>query len=138
MTRQVTQGAKEGRRGSQAAALPGFLPVAPAAILASIDQAYLADAVVTLAYKLTLFALPGRVNNSAFKGFSAGECLFLGAAGRIPLDGHCGAFDAFHRLLLSSDSTPSVSMCDIADRHRACNSRSRCHTAISSCPICFR
>ena len=42
---------------------------------------YLADAVVTLAYKLTLFALTGRVNNSAFKGFAAGECLFLGAAG---------------------------------------------------------
>ncbi len=42
---------------------------------------YLADAVVTLAYKLTLFALTGRVNNSAFKGFAVGECLFLGAAG---------------------------------------------------------
>lgn len=42
---------------------------------------YLADAVVTLAYKLKLFALAGRINNSAFEGFAAGECLFLGAAG---------------------------------------------------------
>ena len=41
----------------------------------------LEGAVVTRAYKLTLFALTGRVNNSAFKGFAAGECLFLGAAG---------------------------------------------------------
>lgn len=42
---------------------------------------YLADAAVTPAYKLTLFTLTGKVNNAAFKGFAAGECLFLGAAG---------------------------------------------------------
>jgi hypothetical protein len=41
----------------------------------------LAAACQGLAYKLTVFALTGRVNNSAFKGFAAGECLFLGAAG---------------------------------------------------------
>ena len=42
---------------------------------------YLADPLVTPAYKATLFALTGKVNNAAFKGFAAGECLFLGAAG---------------------------------------------------------
>ena len=42
---------------------------------------YLADSVVTPAYKATLFALTGTVNNAAFKGFAAGEVLFLGASG---------------------------------------------------------
>ncbi|MEW6249190.1 MAG: hypothetical protein AB1716_00960 [Planctomycetota bacterium] len=42
---------------------------------------YLPDSVVTPAYKLTLFALTGKVNSAAFKGFAAGEVLFLGAAG---------------------------------------------------------
>ncbi|MBN2581477.1 MAG: hypothetical protein JXL80_00305 [Planctomycetes bacterium] len=42
---------------------------------------YLADAVVTLAYRGTLFRLTGKVNNAAFKGLDAGECLFLGASG---------------------------------------------------------
>jgi len=36
---------------------------------------------VTPAYKATLFALTGRVNDGTFKGFAAGECLFLGATG---------------------------------------------------------
>jgi len=42
---------------------------------------YLADSVVTPAYKGTLFALTGRVNNASFKGLASGEALFLGAAG---------------------------------------------------------
>ena len=42
---------------------------------------YLPDSVVTPEYKATLFWLTGKVNNSAFKGFAVGECLFLGAAG---------------------------------------------------------
>lgn len=33
------------------------------------------------AYKLALFRCTGKVNNSSFKGFAAGECLFLGATG---------------------------------------------------------
>ena len=33
------------------------------------------------AYKATLFALTGRVNDAPFKGFAAGEVLFLGASG---------------------------------------------------------
>jgi hypothetical protein len=42
---------------------------------------YLPDSMVTPAYKATLFALTGRVNDAPFKGFAAGEVLFLGAAG---------------------------------------------------------
>lgn len=42
---------------------------------------YFDDATVTDAYKLDLFALTGRVNNATFRGFAAGECLFLGANG---------------------------------------------------------
>jgi len=42
---------------------------------------YLDDAVVTPAYKGTLFSLTGKVNSASFKGLAAGECLFLGAAG---------------------------------------------------------
>ncbi len=42
---------------------------------------YLADSQVTLAYRGTLFGLTGKVNNAAFKGLAAGECLFLGASG---------------------------------------------------------
>ena len=42
---------------------------------------YLDAAVVTPAYKGTLFNLTGKVNNASFKGLAAGECLFLGASG---------------------------------------------------------
>jgi len=42
---------------------------------------YLADGLVTPAYKGTLFALTGKVNTAPFKGLVAGECLFLGASG---------------------------------------------------------
>jgi len=42
---------------------------------------YLDDALVTPAYKGTLFFLTGRVNSAPFKGFAPGECLFLGASG---------------------------------------------------------
>lgn len=43
---------------------------------------YLDDALVTPAYKGTLFALTGKVNGGPFKGFAQGECLFLGASGQ--------------------------------------------------------
>jgi len=42
---------------------------------------YLDAAVVTPAYKGTLFNLTGKVNSASFKGLAAGECLFLGASG---------------------------------------------------------
>jgi len=42
---------------------------------------YLPGALVTPAYKLALFQLTGRVNHALWKGFSAGEVLFLGASG---------------------------------------------------------
>lgn len=40
-----------------------------------------ANAFVDQAYKLALFNLTGRYNNATFRGFAAGECMFLGAAG---------------------------------------------------------
>ena len=42
---------------------------------------YLPDSQVTQQYKVTLFGLTGKVNDAAFKGFAAGEVLFLGASG---------------------------------------------------------
>lgn len=42
---------------------------------------YLPEGQVTQGYKLTLFGLTGKVNNGSFRGFAAGEVLFLGASG---------------------------------------------------------
>ena len=42
---------------------------------------YIPADLVTGAYKATLFALTGKVNNGPFRGFAAGEVLFLGASG---------------------------------------------------------
>jgi hypothetical protein len=42
---------------------------------------YLAPGVVTQGYKLTLMALTGAVNSAPFRGFQAGEVLFMGASG---------------------------------------------------------
>ncbi len=42
---------------------------------------YLVPSAVTQAYKLTLMGLTGAVNNAVFRGFQAGEVLFLGAGG---------------------------------------------------------
>jgi hypothetical protein len=42
---------------------------------------YLADAVVTPAYRGTLFQITGKVNSGSFRGLAPGECLFLGASG---------------------------------------------------------
>ncbi|MFN9916689.1 MAG: hypothetical protein ACK53L_29135, partial [Pirellulaceae bacterium] len=42
---------------------------------------YIPIALVTGAYKATLFFLTGKVNAGAFKGFAPGEVLFLGASG---------------------------------------------------------
>ena len=42
---------------------------------------YIAFDTVNQAYRLTLFGLTGKVNTDAFRGFAAGEVLFLGAHG---------------------------------------------------------
>ena len=42
---------------------------------------YFTNGQVTPSYKGTLFTLTGKVNSGAFKGFQAGEVLFLGASG---------------------------------------------------------
>jgi len=45
------------------------------------ETKYIPDANVTANYSLTLAELTGSVNNAAFKGFAAGEVLFLGVSG---------------------------------------------------------
>jgi hypothetical protein len=50
-------------------------------VYAFSETHYLADSVVTAAYKAMLFSLTGKTNLAAFKGFAAGEVLFLGASG---------------------------------------------------------
>jgi len=42
---------------------------------------YIPAAWITPAYQSVLFNLTGKVNNSGFRWFAAGECLFLGASG---------------------------------------------------------
>ncbi len=42
---------------------------------------YLTPSAVTQSYKLTLMGITGAVNNTPFRGFAAGEVLFLGASG---------------------------------------------------------
>jgi len=42
---------------------------------------YLAANAVSFGFKASLFKLTGRVNNASFRGFAAGEVLFLGASG---------------------------------------------------------
>ncbi len=42
---------------------------------------YKLDSVVTAGYKSDIFSLTGKVNNAIFKGFAAGECLFIGCQG---------------------------------------------------------
>ena len=46
-----------------------------------------AAAAFTAAYKATIFSLTGKVNNASFKGFAAGEVLFLGARGASNANG---------------------------------------------------
>ena len=43
---------------------------------------YIDDTAVTATYKSKLFGLTGKVNNAGFKGFGAGEVLFMGASGQ--------------------------------------------------------
>lgn len=48
---------------------------------------YESDSQVDTAYKHTLFALTGRVNNDSWNGYAAGEVLFMGAAGSMRAGG---------------------------------------------------
>ncbi len=59
-------------------------------------------AAVTGAYKLALFAATGKVNNASFKGFAAGEVLFLGAAGSKRGDGD---WEITYRFAASANAT---------------------------------
>ncbi len=46
-----------------------------------VETHYFDEAQITNAYKRIIYSLTGKVNNAPFKGFEAGECLFLGASG---------------------------------------------------------
>jgi len=56
-------------------------------VYAFSETHYLDPALVTPAYKGTLFNLTGKTNNAPFKGLAAGECLFLGASGSMRAGG---------------------------------------------------
>ena len=45
------------------------------------EMHYIAPSYVTQGYKLTLMGLTGAVNSASFRGFQAGEVLFMGASG---------------------------------------------------------
>lgn len=47
------------------------------------EQHTITNAALTPAYKAAIFAVTGKVNSGTFKGFQAGEVLFLGASGTI-------------------------------------------------------
>jgi hypothetical protein len=42
---------------------------------------YIANTAITAAYKMALYTATGKMNLNAWRGFNAGECLFLGASG---------------------------------------------------------
>jgi len=44
---------------------------------------YLAPEAVTQSFRMQVFALTGKVNSGSFRGFAAGEVLFLGATGSV-------------------------------------------------------
>ncbi len=50
-------------------------------VYAFAETYYLADSIVTPAYKQTIYNLTGCVNTVAYKGYQPGELLFLGAQG---------------------------------------------------------
>ncbi|TVQ34117.1 MAG: hypothetical protein EA376_00695 [Phycisphaeraceae bacterium] len=55
--------------------------VAPAGTFS--ETHYIADATVNAAYQKALTTLTGKVNNAEFRGYAAGEVLFLGASGQM-------------------------------------------------------
>lgn len=62
----------------------------------------LSAATVNATYKGKLFAATGTVNNGSFKGFDAGEVLFLGASGTSRGD---GAWQVNYRFLAAKNET---------------------------------
>lgn len=62
----------------------------------------LSEADVTGPYKSALFRATGKVNNGSFKGFAAGEVLFLGATGQKRGD---GPWEVTYRFAASENAT---------------------------------
>jgi hypothetical protein len=69
----------KGGIGVQENAIEGVDIVVP--VFNFSETHYLLDVVVDATYKFNLFSLTGTFNNAPFKGFNAGEVLFLGAVG---------------------------------------------------------
>jgi hypothetical protein len=73
---------------------------------------YLPDAQVTPTFRGALFALTGRVNDAPFKGFNAGEVLFLGASGSKRGTGAGADWEIAFRFAASPNAA-SISIGDI-------------------------
>ena len=69
---------------------------------------FFSNAAVTSAYKQTIFGLTGKVNNASFKGFSAGEVLFLGASGSRQGDDSNDKWEISFRFGASQNATGLV------------------------------
>jgi len=69
----------QGAIGATAESVEGVDIVVP--VFQFSETHALPDAVVTTAYKAAVMLATGTVNNAAFRGFAAGEVLFLGASG---------------------------------------------------------
>lgn len=72
---------------------------------------YIADASVTTAYKLALYALTGKVNSASFRGFAAREVLFRGASGskRVAPGGATDWEITFHFSAAPSNASLAIS-----------------------------
>ena len=73
---------------------------------------YFTDDDITQAYRLTLFSLTGKYNNAAFRGFSSGEVLFLGASGSRQGDDSNDLWEVTFRFASSPNRT-GLTMGDI-------------------------
>ena len=66
---------------------------------------YFTDAQVTASYKGAIFSCTGKTNAGSFRGFSAGEVLFLGATGSKRGDGPDDDWEITFRFAASPNQT---------------------------------
>jgi hypothetical protein len=77
---------------------------------------YFGPSAVTRAYKATLADKTGRVDNGPFRGFAAGEVLFLGASGSRQGDDHGDLWEITFHFAVIPNSTVRVGENAIAKR----------------------
>lgn len=75
------------------------------------EKVYLADARVTNAYRITCHNLTGKVNDAEFRGFPAGDVLFLGVRGSRTGDGD----DDLWELTFSFAASPNGTNLTVGD-----------------------